>query len=245
MAISSLLPDLRERVHIDEIMDDLSIMDARLHGALRDLRLTNQFLGGYAATRRVLRPLLQRRSRLHVLDVGTGGGDSLVDLVRFGHTQACRLEATGIDLNPGAVDYAERYLDDTLSPRMRRRARVEVGDAMALDLPDDHVDVAVSSLFLHHFRPDDAAAILREMDRVARFGILVNDLHRHPLAYLGVLALSRLLPASAMYRHDAPLSVRRGFRREELRVIARRAGLRDVEIRWHWAFRWTVSSVSR
>jgi len=226
-------------------MDDLSITDGRLHDALRDLRLTNRFLGGYASTRRVLKPLVVRHSRLRVLDVGTGGGDSLADLVHFGHRHACRLEAVGIDLNPGAVDYARDYLDGALSPRMRRRVRVETGDALDLAAGDDAFDVAVTSLFLHHFDELDSARVLREMSRVARTGIVVNDLHRHPLAYLGVLALSRLLPASDMYRHDAPLSVRRGFRRDELAALARSANLTTPDIRWHWAFRWTLSTLAR
>ncbi|PEN14914.1 methyltransferase type 11 [Longibacter salinarum] len=226
-------------------MDDFSITDERLEGALRDLRWTNRLLGGYAATRRTLRPLLQNHSRLRVLDIGTGGGDSLVDLIRFGHSQACRLEVVGIDLNAGAVEYARGHLDRTLSPRMRTRVDVRVGDALNLDMPDDHFDVAIASLFLHHFEADDAATLLREMDRVARHGIIINDLHRHMLAYLGVLTLSRLLPASSMYRHDAPLSVRRGFRADELRSIALAAGLSSPDIRWHWAFRWTLSTLTR
>lgn len=224
-------------------MDDMSITDHRLHEALRDLRWTNRLLGGYASTRRVLAPLMADNARLRVLDIGTGGGDSLVDLIHFGHSQGCRVEAVGIDLNPGAVDYARRYLDRNLSERMRARVTVETGDALELRYDDDSFDVALSSLFLHHFDEEQSARVVGEMARVSRQGVCVNDLHRHPLAYLGVWALSRLLPASAMYRHDAPLSVRRGFRRGELESIANRAGLRDVEIRWHWAFRWTMFGV--
>ncbi len=224
-------------------MDDMSITDHRLHDALRDLRWTNRLLGGYASTRRVLIPLMADNARLRVLDIGTGGGDSLIDLIHVGHSQGCRVEAVGIDLNAGAVDYARRYLDQHLSERMRRRVTVETGDALDLSYDDDSFDVALSSLFLHHFDEEPSARVVREMARVSRQGVLVNDLHRHPLAYLGVWALSRLLPASDMYRHDAPLSVRRGFRREELQSIATRAGLSDVEIRWHWAFRWTMMGV--
>lgn len=221
-------------------MDDMSITDHRLHEALRDLRWTNRLLGGYISTRRVLAPLMAENARLRVLDVGTGGGDSLIDLIHFGHSQGCRVEAVGIDLNPGAVDFARRYLDQHLSERMRRRVTIETGNALDLGYDDNSFDVALSSLFLHHFDEEQSARVVREMARVSRLSVLINDLHRHPLAYLGVWALSRLLPASDMYRHDAPLSVRRGFHRNELQSIATRAGLRDVEIRWHWAFRWTM-----
>jgi len=224
-------------------MDDLSITDARLHEALRDLRLTNRFLGGYRSTRAVLRPVFASHRRLRILDVGTGGGDSLVDLVHFGHRCGCRVDVVGVDLNAGAVEYAQRYLDRKLSARMRRRVSVHSGDALDLDLDTDAFDIATNSLFLHHFAGAEAVRVLQEMNRVSRMGILVNDLHRHPLAYWGVLLLSRLLPASEMYRHDAPLSVRRAFRRHELAALARRAGLPNPQIRWHWAFRWTLSTL--
>jgi len=224
-------------------MDDLSITDARLHEALRDLRLTNRFLGGYRSTRTVLRPIFESHRRLRILDVGTGGGDSLVDLVHYGHRCGCRVDVVGIDLNAGAVDYARHYLDDTLSHRMRRRVSVQVGDALGLDVDTGAFDIVTTSLFLHHFAGTEAVRVLREMDRVSRMGILVNDLHRHLLAYWGVLFLSRLLPASEMYRHDAPLSVRRAFRQHELADLARQAGLPDPQIRWHWAFRWTLSTL--
>ncbi len=47
-----------------------------------------------------------------------------------------------------------------------------------------------------------------------------------------------------MFRHDAPLSVRRAFRRAELAALADRAGL-DGVITWHWAFRWRFVGTRR
>ena len=51
------------------------------------------------------------------------------------------------------------------------------------------------------------------------------------------------LGTSAMFAHDGPLSVRRGWRRSELRALAGRAGLPVAHIRWRWAFRWVLSTV--
>jgi hypothetical protein len=85
--------------------------------------------------------------------------------------------------------------------------------------------------------------LLREMDRVSRLGIVVNDLHRHPIAYAGIWLLTRLLPVSPMVRQDGPLSVRRGFRRCDLTALFRTAGLTRPQMRWHWAFRWTSSTL--
>lgn len=239
----AFLPDLSARLDAPELMDDVSIVDDRLAGALANLRWTNRLLGGYTANDALLDPLLRRRSRLRVLDLGTGGGDYLGHLVARGHRLECRVEVVGIDVNPATADYARDWLDDYVSGLFRPRICIDEADALDLPFPENAFDVSMATLFLHHFHGDDAVQVLREMDRVSRLGSFVNDLHRHPLAYLGIDFLCRVLPVSPMYRHDAPLSVRRGFQRDELRALTRRAGWKPPRIRWHWAFRYTASTL--
>ncbi|MFB6272341.1 MAG: methyltransferase domain-containing protein [Salinibacter sp.] len=225
-------------------MDDFSISDARLTRALRDLRRTNRLLGAYTATDAVLTPLFRRNDRLRILDVGCGGGDYVVHLTRQAKRFGCRAELIGLDANPVTVGHARAHLDEHLSPSLRSQVRIEIGDALALPVPDESVDVVHAALFLHHFHGENAVQLLSEMQRVARRGLLINDLHRHPLAYLGIWLLSRGLRMAPMVQHDGPMSVRRGFRKNELRDLARKAQLSLPSIRWHWAFRWTLSTIS-
>jgi SAM-dependent methyltransferase len=239
-----LFPDLRARVDVREWMDDFSVADDRLAGALRDLEWTNRLLGGYAATNAVLDPLLKRAARCRILDVGSGGGEFVAHLVRRGARFGCRAEVVGVDANAETVEFARRTLDRALPPTLRERATVRVGDALDLDAGDDAFDVAHASLFLHHFFGDALVRCVREMDRVSRAGIVVNDLHRHPLAYTAIRLLTGVLPVSAMYRHDAPASVRRAFQRRELHALAHAAALPALRVRWHWAFRWTADTIS-
>jgi SAM-dependent methyltransferase len=120
---------------------------------------------------------------------------------------------------------------------------VIVGDALSLPFEPGAFDVVTAALFLHHFADDEAVHVLRQMQTLARDGIVVNDLHRHPLAFYGLKLLSYLLPVSEMFAHDGPLSIRRGFRRDELRRLADHADLTHASVRWHWAFRWTLSTL--
>jgi SAM-dependent methyltransferase len=238
-----LLPDLSRRLEAEEWMDDFSITDARLTRALQDLRRVNRLLGAYTATDAILAPLFRRHDQLRILDVGCGIGDYLVHLAHRAHRFGCSVDLIGVDANPVTVDHARAHLDTQLSPSLRSCVRVEIADAQDLSYPDDAVDVVHAALFLHHFHGRDAVQLLAELDRVARRGLLVNDLHRHPLAYAGIWVLSRVLRMAPMVQHDGPMSVRRGFRRDELFRLAHDAHLPSPSIRWHWAFRWTLSTI--
>ncbi len=242
--------DLRERPPArQEVMDDFSVTGAVLEQALDELRLVNRWLGGHRATWQALRPALHVRPALHeqpplhVLDVGTGAADGPEDLVRRMARRRRRIRVTALDANPATVAHARRLLDARLPAPQRALVEVIKGDALALPFPDDAFDVATASLFLHHFDGAEAVRVLREMRRVSRRGLVVNDLHRHRLAYYAIRAVAALLPVSPMFAHDAPLSVRRGFRRAELHALADDAGLAPARVRWHWAFRWTLSTI--
>jgi hypothetical protein len=71
-------------------------------------------------------------------------------------------------------------------------------------------------------------------------GFIINDIHRHWLAYYSIKLLTRIFSRSMMVRFDAPLSVLRAFRKKELEVILRNAGISNFKIKWMWAFRWQV-----
>lgn len=222
------------------MMDDFSIADERLRQALEDLRWVSRWLGGYAATMQALRPVL--RSGMTVLDLGTGAAEFPERLVRWADARGMDVRVVGVDANPSTVRYARTSLRHRLPAYLRARIRVEEADALDLPYDDGHFDVVTASLFLHHFDRPEAVHLLREMRRLARRSFIVNDLHRHPVAYYGFNALTLLLPTSEMVRHDGLISIRRGFRREELHALAGEAGLEPCTIRWHWAFRWVLTS---
>lgn len=241
-----MIPNFHKRIHAEEMMDDFSITDARLTEALHNLRVSNRWLGGYSAITTALAPLLAGKARtLRLLDVGTGLADVPVHLIRWAASRGSSWEVVGLDANPATVQTARHYVDRALPGALRKQVRVQVGDALALDAADGAFDVVLAAQFLHHFDAPEAVTLLREMQRVAKLGVLVSDLHRHPLAYYGLKLLVNIAPVSPMYRHDGPISVLRGFRRDELVSYAKQAHLPHPEIRWHWAFRWTLSTLAR
>ena len=235
------MPDFRTRLDAPEWMDDVGITDARLTTALDDLRAVSRLLGGERLSVRAVTRHLPAEGRAdrpaRVLDVGTGGADFPAALARWAERRGRAVTVEGVDLNPATLAYAGAWLDRTLPPGARARVTLRAADAFALPYPDGAFDVAHAGLVLHHFRDAEAATVLAEMARAARV-VVVNDLHRHGGAYLGIRALAGL-SSSAMFRHDGPVSVLRAFTRPELLGIARAAGL-DARVSWHWAFRWLL-----
>jgi hypothetical protein len=224
------LPRSRE----EEILDRPGLAEADLEGALRDIARVNRWLGGRRSTETALEELLgpELPSSLSVLDAGTGGADLARGLAAWGRRRGVSVRVLALDLEPSVCRIARRW--SVAHPEVL----VLRGDASRLPLADGSVDVVLAAMFTHHFDAEGVAALLGEFDRVTRRGVLVNDLRRSRLSALGIALLARLGRAHPMFRHDAPLSVRRGFLPAELLEIAGRAGLEGrVSLRSAWAGR--------
>jgi hypothetical protein len=71
----------------------------------------------------------------------------------------------------------------------------------------------------------------------SRWGFFINDLHRHFLAYYSIQILTRLFSKSYLVKNDAPLSVARGFTKNEWQKLLKEVGMQEARISWRWAFR--------
>lgn len=224
-------------------MDDFSVVDDRLKTALRDIRVTNWLLGGYGPSHQAIQRLMAPHTACHVLDLGSGSADYPAHLVQWADARGLTIRVDALEANPVTADHARTYLDQTLPARLRPRVTVHTADVFTFEPPAGTAyDLAHAGLFLHHFTHNDIVRLLKRMHTLCPKGLVINDLHRHPLAYWSIYVLSRALPTSSMYQHDAPLSVRRAFTQDELMHAVYEAGYTAARIRWHWAFRWVVQA---
>jgi hypothetical protein len=228
-----------------ELLDGPLDDPATLDGNLRDLALINRVFGGVALSRRAiwsLTPDLERRgATVTMLDVGTGGADIPVALLADASRRGRRLEIVAVDSRPEVIASARR-----LRPVLDRipSLRLDVADGLALPYASDSFDVAHASLVLHHLDPPAAVGFLRELGRVARRGVVVNDLTRSRLTLLGSIALGTLATRNPYSRNDAPLSARRAYTRVEARGLLHVAGLRPVhELDGPFRHRWAIAAV--
>jgi SAM-dependent methyltransferase len=231
--------------HPAELLDGPLDDPATLTGNLRDLRRVNRWLGGVSLSGRALDALAgraaDRGAAISLLDVGTGAADVPLALLADWERRGRRLEVTAVD-DRAEVLAAARALTPAID--VHPRLRVAVADGRALPFPDDAFDVAHCSLLIHHLDERAAVALLREMARVARRGIVVNDLSPGRAYWLGAWLLGHLATRNRYTRHDAPLSVRRAWSIAEARALLAVAGSRPTfEATDPLRHRWAIAAI--
>jgi len=228
--------------HAVELLDGPLDDPAALAANLRDLRRVNRWLGGVALSVAGVDALAAHREHLTLLDVGTGGADIPMALIERARRRGRRLRVVGIDSRPEVLVAAVRARPAVASTE---GLELRLGDGRSLPYPDASFDVAHASLVLHHLPPEAAETLLREMARVARLGVVVNDLDRSWLGWAGAWLLAHLLTADRYTRHDAPLSVRRAYRPEEMTGLLRAAGLVPVRtVRGAFGQRYAIAAIT-
>ena len=215
------------RTDATELLDGPLDDPATLADNLRDLARVNRWLGGVDLSAAAIDALAAHRGELSLLDVGTGGADIPLALLERAATRSRQWSIVALDSRPeilAAAVIARPALAVTDG------LELHVGDGRSLPYPDDSFDVAHCSLVVHHCSPDEAVALLREMARVARLGVVVNDLDRRRLGWVGAWLIGHILTRNRYFRQDAPTSVQRAYRPAEMVAFLRAAGLTPVRI---------------
>jgi len=208
---SSTQIDFRCRVSpgdLPELMDgDCSYEEFR--DCLRSLEQVNRWTLGYRPTLSWLEKLSPSLpDPVHIVDVGSGGGDLLRRIADWARKRGIVAHFTGIDLNP----YATRVATES-TPKEFGITWV-TGDALAYR-PKKPVDVVVSSLMAHHLEGEEIVALLRWMENTARISWFLNDLERSERTSRMFGWLAAAMRMHRFVRHDGPASFRRAFRKED------------------------------
>lgn len=228
----SLLVNTAYRSEAEEIMDDLDYNGPILHDALDKLAKINQWLGGNIVTVNGLKKTLKNHRKdeaITIIDLGCGGGDILREVSLFGKKNGYQFHLIGIDANQHTVDYA-----NTLSEAYDN-IEFKAIDIFSEEFKSLNYDLVLTTLFLHHFKNDELVSFLKPVLEKSKLGIVVNDLHRHKLAYYLFKLLCTTITNKTIIE-DGLTSVLRGFKRKELKSISEKLEV-NYHIQWKWAFR--------
>ncbi|MDI3339236.1 MAG: methyltransferase domain-containing protein [Sphaerobacter sp.] len=217
-----------------ELLDLPGVDPADLRGNLADLTRVNRLLGGASLTRRALARLVDD-GPVRMLDIGTGAADIPAAAVAWSPHRGRALRVVGVDRSLPILRAARG-----VAPHIPLAA----ADGRALPFRTDAFDVAHCSLVLHHLDPADAVPFLAEMARVARRGVIVNDLVRSRVGSAGAWLLAHLATRNPLTRHDAPLSARRAYTLAEIGDLMAAAGLRVLATERALGYRAAVIGVT-
>ncbi len=215
-------------------MDDFTSGGSELREALRQLRRLNRVFAAAAPTLHGMKRLWEaagKPDRLSVLDVGAGSGDINRRVLQWADDNGIQLSITLVDITEEACEEARLLF------RSEPRVMVRRGDLF--ELPERSADIVTGTQFLHHFDRDKLPAVVGSMLRTARFGVVINDIHRHWLAWAAVWLATRTT-SNRYIRHDGPLSVAKGFRAADWRELEQSLGLTGVYRSWRPLFRYAV-----
>ena len=226
----------KQRSEEKELMDDLECSGEVLEQTLRELKTINRWLGGNYVTTSGLSKLFKAKPQhsYSIADIGCGGGDMVRIMNAWAISNSLKVEFTGVDANPNIIELAKQRLADV--PDVRWKVQNVFDSEFVLD----SVDVVTCTLFTHHFTDSELVSLLTAFRQKAKLGIVINDLHRHPLAYHSIRLLTGWFSKSPMVQNDAPVSVLRSFSKQDWERILQAAEITDFKITWNWAFRWQV-----
>jgi len=225
---------LAVRLDADELMDADDLPAETYAAVVRDLARVNAMTLAARPTLAFLSARTRVGGRYRLLDVGYGDGDMLRRIARWGKRHGVAFDLVGIDLNPRSEAAARADTPTTFAIDYR------TGDYA--DLGGEPWDFVISSLVAHHMMTQQLVSFLRFMQRHARIGWLVNDLHRHRFAHAGWPVLARLFGWHPIVRHDGRVSIARSYRPGEWPALIAQA---DVEARIFTAFPFRLCVESR
>ena len=229
----SFFIDTSKRSSEIEIMDDFSMGGDLFRDTLDKLEIINRFLGGNLVTIMGLKNLLENQKKnkiITIVDLGCGNGDILRDVAKFGKKNNYSFKLIGIDANSSAIEYAKELSKEYTEIYFKKI------NVLSEDFKKQSYDVVLCTLFLHHFKNAELISLLKTITNRATIGVVVNDLHRHKLAYY-LFKLIGIFVKNKIFKEDGLTSVLRAFKRKDLEHISSQIKV-DFSIQWKWPFRY-------
>jgi 2-polyprenyl-3-methyl-5-hydroxy-6-metoxy-1,4-benzoquinol methylase len=227
--------DYSKRTSERELMDlgPEHYTEAEYEQCLYQLDRIGSYLGGDKASYETFG--LMKSAPRSILDVGCGGGLFTIKLAkRFPNARVI-----GSDISKEAITFANKQLENLKVPL----SNVEFIQQLKPEIPNiPKIDVITATLMCHHLTDNEVVRFLKSAYELAQKAVIINDLHRNPVAYYSFTAIAPLLFRNKLVLNDGPISILRGFSKQEWINYLKEANipLKNCKLTWHWAFRWML-----
>lgn len=223
----------KQRSYQPELLDAADIPFADIERNMQELNTINTLLGGHAITVKGIEQLIGNLKEIHVCEIGCGGGDNLIAINTYCQQNNIKVHFAGIDIKQSCINFA------ATKTALQLNTDWMVSDYRQVYF-DSKPDIIFSSLFCHHFTDKQLVAQLQWMQENSKLGFFINDLERNAIAYYSIKMITQLFSKSYLVKNDAPLSVLRGFTRQEWGSLFAKVGIKQYTISWQWAFRYLI-----
>ena len=226
------MPDFTRRSTQLEMLDHPGqFSPSVLSQTYREINFINKYLLGDYFLEKDLKRLLTGfpSQTVTLLDLGCGNGKLLLKMQQA--LKPLGLKVIGVGFDP----YLDSIGDRFEAPDLHLYSDWQL-------LTNRHtIDLGITSLTLHHLYDEILAEALQRLMQTPRFGFIISDLVRSPVAYYLIKGLTAAFSRSALVKNDAPLSVSRGFSRADVLAMAQAATPgTQLQVKQNIAFRWHI-----
>lgn len=226
--------NFKKRSYKKELLDGDNIPFVDIEQNMKEINTINTLLGGHSITLDGVKKLLSNKKKITICEIGCGNGNNLKVINKYCKKQRIEIHIIGVDIKKECIDAAR--LDESFSANTKWL----VNDYTETRF-DEKPGIIFSSLFCHHFTDEELIKQLQWMNDNCTIGFFINDLQRHPLAYYFIKIFTKIFSSSYLVKNDAPLSVARGFTKNEWKYLLNEAGKKNYSVKWKWAFRYLIS----
>lgn len=223
---------LKYRSNKKELLDGDNIPKEDLFQNLKELDTINTLLGGYKITFSALKKILKNKTSFSLVDIGCGGGDTLKHINKWAKQNNQPINLFGIDIKPVCIEYSNKN-------KTNENITFICDDYRNVFNHIKQVDIIHACLFCHHLSEFELIELVQFANK-NKATLVINDLERNVIAYYAIKILTKLFSKSYLVKNDAPLSVARGFKKQEWIGILKKAGAANYTVQNKWAFRHQV-----
>jgi 2-polyprenyl-3-methyl-5-hydroxy-6-metoxy-1,4-benzoquinol methylase len=200
---------------------------------LNKLFQVNKLFGFFHSTVKILRHFSNEST---LLDIGCGGGLFILNLSKL----FPRMQMLGVDISTEAIVHAQHSLHTWQRNNPHIQVDFQLQEQTQLDMTENKFDIILATLVCHHLEDQELIQFLKHIYLAANKVVIINELHRHRIAYWFYSLFSPLLFRNRLITHDGLISIRRGFTRKEWRLLLQKAGIQHYQLKWCFPFRWKL-----